>query len=51
MKIQMPEALAATLEADGFHANANYLRNEIDHQIKLCLVDVLKVRWLVLEIE
>ena len=40
----MPEALAATLENDGHSSNAEFMRNDLDHQIKLCLVDVLKVR-------
>lgn len=39
----MPEDLALILEADGFSANADFIRNQLDHQIKLCLVDVLKV--------
>ena len=36
------EAIADNLDSLGKSDSADFLRNELDHQIKLCLVDVLK---------
>lgn len=36
-------AIADNLEELGKTDSADFLRNELDHQIKLCLVDVMKV--------
>jgi D-alanine-D-alanine ligase-like ATP-grasp enzyme len=34
--------VAEKIAAAGFESSANYLLNEIDHEIKLCMVDVMK---------
>lgn len=44
MQIQTVAAIADNLEELGKTDSADFLRNELDHQIKLCLVDVMKVR-------
>lgn len=43
LQIQTVAAIADNLEELGKTDSADFLRNELDHQIKLCLVDVLKV--------
>jgi hypothetical protein len=45
-QIQTPEAIADNLDELGRHDSAEFMRNELDHQIKLALVDVMKVRTL-----
>ena len=37
------QAVAAEVEATGRIESADYLRNRLDHDIKCCMVDVLKV--------
>jgi hypothetical protein len=39
-QIQTPGALADTLDACGLHSNAEFMRNGLDHEIKLCLSDI-----------
>lgn len=41
-QIQTPEAVADLIEGDGHVESANYIRNQMDHDIKLCMVDILK---------
>ena len=45
-QIQTVAAIADNLDELGKSDSAEYLRNELDHQIKLCLVDVMKVQTL-----
>jgi hypothetical protein len=42
-QIQTPEAIADDLDSLGKTDSAEFMRNELDHQIKLALVDVMKV--------
>lgn len=44
MQIQTPEAIADNLDELGKTDSAEFMRSELDHQIKLALVDVMKVR-------
>lgn len=41
-QIQTPEAVADTIERGGNVAGATYIRERMDHDIKCCMVDVLK---------
>mmetsp|Transcript_53937 Transcript_53937/g.106410 ORF Transcript_53937/g.106410 Transcript_53937/m.106410 type:complete len:908 (+) Transcript_53937:46-2769(+) len=42
LQIQTPEAIADNLDALGKSDSADFMRNELDRQIKLALVDILK---------
>lgn len=42
IQIQSVSAIADAMEQNGLPESANYIRNKIDHEIMLCMVDVLK---------
>ena len=41
--LSLVQAVAMEVEATGKIESADYLRNRLDHDIKCCMVDVLKV--------
>ena len=41
-QIQSPESVADAIERGGNPASATYIREKLDHDIKCCMVDVLK---------
>jgi len=41
-QVQTIEAVADGLDECGKHENASFMREQLDHHIKLCLVDILK---------
>jgi hypothetical protein len=40
--IQSPSAVADLLRAEGLTSSADYIMNDLDHQVKQCMVDVVK---------